>query len=426
MIRAAGLWATLLLALPCRAQESGTGWKPWSPRDEIAPRCSLDAKTFRSAPDSLAVSGNDNPSAYGGWVREVGDLKDGKHYKLTAYYRTEKMTSEPNQVVARIDWLGTRGKRVGYPDYGYLTEPAGDWTRVTIHVPAPEGAARARIELLFGWAPKGTVWWDDISFEEAPPPPKRPVRIGSVAFRPRNTGGKKQSLDAFLDIVDKVGTEKPDVICLGEAITLVGHAQGYAAVAEPVPGPSTEALGERARRHNAYIVAGLVERDGTAIYNTGVLIDRQGKLAGKYRKVYLPREELEGGITPGDSYPVFQTDFGKVGIMICYDVFFTDPAKALAVQGAEILFLPVWGCKYDHMKVRASENHVYVVSAGYDVESAVINPVGEPLHASKESGTVKVIEVDLNQRFVEKWLGDMRARYHKELRWDVPVPAPKK
>lgn len=413
----------LALILSCAAQ--GEGWQAWSPRDEIAPRCVLDTKVFRSAPDALAVHGGGNAAAYGGWTRDFGGVQGGKHYRLTAYYRAQKMTCEANQVVARIDWRGEKGKRVGYPEYGYRIEPAGDWKRVTIHVPAPEGAARARVELLFGWSPEGTVWWDDISFEEAAPPPKRVVRIGSVSFRPRNTGGKKGSLDAFLGMLDKVGAEKPDVACLGEAITLVGHRDGYAAVAEPIPGPSTEAIGEKARKHNMYVVAGLIERDGSAIYNTGVLIDRQGKLAGKYRKVYLPREELEGGITPGRSFPVFETDFGKVGIMICYDVFFTDPAKALAVQGAEILFLPVWGCKYDHMKVRASENHVYVVSAGYDVETAVIDPVGEPLHATKESGVVKVVEVDLNERFVERWLGDMRARFHKELRWDVPVPAPK-
>ena len=83
------------------------------------------------------------------------------------------------------------------------------------------------------------------------------------------------------------------------------------------------------------------EREGAAIYNTAVLLDRTGKLMGKYRKVYLPREEIQGGLTPGNDFPVFDTDFGKVGMMICWDVEYADPARALALNGAEIILLPI-------------------------------------------------------------------------------------
>ncbi len=418
----------LILAASCIAPQDSPappeGWKPWAPREEIRPRCAVDTEVFRSAPDSLSVSGDGNAAAYGGWTRDF-PVEAGKHYRLTAHFRLKDVRHPRLRVLARIDWRDARDRRAGYPDYAWQTEEAGGWTKVTHLVPAPEKAAAARVELLLGWSPEGTVWWDDVTLEESAPPPPRPVRIATVNFRPRNTGGKQGSLDAFLGILDRIGPEKPDVVCLGEAITKVGNNEPYAAVAEPIPGPSTEALGEKARRHGMYVVAGLLEREGNAVYNTGVLIDRGGKLAGKYRKVHIPREEIEGGITPGSSYPVFQTDFGRVGIMICYDVFFTDPAKALAAQGAEIIFVPVWGCKYDQLKVRASENHVVVVSSGYDVETAVINPVGEVLHATKEPETLKVVTVDLAARHVERWLGDMRGRFHKELRWDVPLPEPR-
>jgi len=416
----------LLLALSACAQAQETGaWKPWAAREEIQPRCAVDTEVFRSAPDSLSISGAGNPAACGGWKRDF-PVEAGKHYRLTAYFRAKDVEHERLRILARIDWRDARGNRTGYPDYAWQTDPAGDWTRVTHLVPAPDKAAAARVELSMAWSPRGTVWWDDVTLEQAPAPPPRPVRIGSVSFRPRGMANRKASLDAFLQVLDRIGPEKPDVVCLGEAITKVGNNEPYAAVAEPVPGPSTEALGAKAKQYGMYVVAGLTEREGNAVYNTGVLIDRQGKLAGKYRKVHLPREEIESGITPGDSYPVFQADFGRVGIMICYDIFFTDPAKALAAQGAEIIFAPVWGCKYDQLKVRASENHVVVVSAGYDVETAVINPLGEPLHATKEPGLTKVVTVDLAQRYVEPWLGDMRGRFHKELRWDVPLPEPRK
>lgn len=398
-------------------------WTPWAPREEIQPRCTLDRQVFRSAPDSLCISGDGREAAYGGWAKAF-PVEAGKHYRLTAFFRSRGVRHPRLRILARIDWKDPRGRRAGYPDYAWQTEPAGEWTKLTLLVPAPEKAASARVELTLANDPEGTVWWDDITLEEAPAPPPRLVRIGCVHFRPRNTGSPKGSLEAFLGILDRIGPEKPDIVCLGEAITKVGNNVPYAQVAEPIPGPSTQTLGEKARRYGTYIVAGLTEREGIAVYNTGVLIDREGRLAGKYRKVHLPREEFEAGLTPGKTYPVFDTDFGRVGIMICYDIFFTDPAKALAVQGAEIIFAPVWGCKYDQLKVRASENHVVVVSSGYDVESAVINPVGEVLYATKESGTFQVVTVDLARRYVEPWLGDMRGRFHKELRWDVPIPEP--
>ena len=78
--------------------------------------------------------------------------------------------------------------------------------------------------------------------------------------------------------------------------------------------------------------------------HTSALIGPDGKLVGKYRKVTLPRGEIEAGITPGHDYPVFDTRFGKVGMMICYDGFFPEVARALTIKGAEVIAWPVWGC----------------------------------------------------------------------------------
>jgi predicted amidohydrolase len=207
-------------------------------------------------------------------------------------------------------------------------------------------------------------------------------------------------------------------------MTVVGTRKSYVEVSEPVPGPTTQALGELAKRHNTYVAAGLYERDGVAVYNTAVLIGRKGELVGKYRKVYLPREEIEAGLTAGNSYPVFDTDFGKLGLMICWDVQYADPARALAMAGAEIVLLPIWGGNETLMRARAIENHVFLVSSGYDAPTMVLDPKGETLAMAYTVGSAAVATVDLNRRYEWEWLGEMRGRYMRELRLDVPMKRP--
>ncbi|HEY5226912.1 MAG TPA: carbon-nitrogen hydrolase family protein, partial [Opitutaceae bacterium] len=180
---------------------------------------------------------------------------------------------------------------------------------------------------------------------------------------------------------------------------------------------------EAARRHGLYLVGGLIEREGHAIYNTCVLIDRAGNVAGKYRKVYLPREEIEGGLTPGSDCPVFDTDFGRIGMMVCWDAEYIEPARALGFRGAEVILVPAAGGYLDLLKARALENHTYVVSSGYDVETAIIDPTGSVLFSTKDSSVHKVIQVNLAQRFTDPWLGDMRPRYRTEIRSDLTVPS---
>jgi predicted amidohydrolase len=415
-----------LLAFPCHAQpaqglrvelkdfgQNAPGWSGFAQRDEIRPKFFVDTAHYRSAPDSLAISGDGNPLEYGGWAYPVPGVRGGRYYRLTAYYRADSVPDERRQILVRLDWTDKSGQRTGRPDYAYENSAAGDWTRVTMLVPAPDEAASARIELILGWAPKGTVWWDDITLEEAPTPPDRWVRVGTVSLHPKNN---PDNVGAWLKQIDEIAKEKPDIICLGEEILNEGVSLDYLGTAQPIPGPATARLGESARKYGMYIVAGLIERDGPAAYNTCVLIDRHGNVAGKYHKVYLPREEIEGGLMPGDSCPVFDTDFGRIGMMVCWDAEYVEPARALATQGAEIILVPAAGGYMTLLKARAFENHLFIVSSGYDVESSIIDPEGEVLFETKDSGVNKVIAVNLQKRYTEWWVGDMRPRFHKEMR----------
>ena len=164
-----------------------------------------------------------------------------------------------------------------------------------------------------------------------------------------------------------------------------------------------------------YIVAGILEKKGNTVYNAAVLMDRNGDLAGLYHKVSLPREEIDGGVTPGNSLPVFDTDFGKIGIMICWDVTFPEPARTLAFQGAEVIFLPIWGGHLTLAKARALENQVYLVSSSYDMESAIFDQEGEIMKVATDEKPIAVVEVDLSQRKYWPWLGDFKNRILSEI-----------
>jgi predicted amidohydrolase len=411
------MFSSMLLAAAVSLNPAG--WKPWAPRPEIAPKTFVDKLHHRGRAGALAVSGNSNPAAFGGWQYRAEGVQPGNWYRLRAYYRTEGVPNESLQVLARVDWAGAQGKRAGQPEYGWRTTPEGEWTRVDLEAPAPENAVAAHLQLFLANAPLGTVWWDDISFERIDAPAARPVTVATVNLRPSRTGDPAVSVKQFIQTIEQK-VEKADVILLPEGITVVGTGKTYADVAETIPGPTTTALGEVARRKNAYVAAGIYEREGNTIYNTSILIDRQGNFAGKYRKVYLPREEYEAGITPGSDYPVFRTDFGKLGMMICWDVQYADPARALALGGAEIILMPIWGGNDVLARARAIENHVFLVSSGYDHPSRIIDPAGEVL-ANAEHGAIALATIDLNKRYAHKWLGDMRARFRKELRLDVPV-----
>ena len=393
----------------------------WTPRRETAPRTFLDQVHYLKTPGSLAISGGSNIAACGGWERVVQGIEAGRWYRFVAHYRTEGLRYEPAQVVPRLDWLSSEGKRAGRPDYPYALTPAGDWTRIAIDAPAPPGATAVRVQLLLWNAPTGTLWWDEISLTPVPAPEPRLVTIASINLRPRSTGSAEASVSKFIETVDKIVQRKTDIILLPEAITVIGSGKKYVEVAEPVPGPTTQRLGELARRHNSYVAAGIFEREGVAVYNTAVLLDRSGNLVGKYRKVYVPREETEGGVTPGADYPVFQTDFGKVGMIICWDIQYADPARALALGGAEIILAPIWGGNETLAKARAIENHLFLVSSGYDYPTHVIDPDGKVISVATEEGAAAFATVDLNHRYLNNWLGHMHDRFMKELRLDVPV-----
>ena len=412
------LW--LFLVAIAFAADPAEGWKPWSPRPEIAPRTYVDPLVARGAGGSLAVSGNSNSAAFGGWEREVA-IEPGKWYRLTAFYKPENLTYERGQVVAILDWRTAAGARSGFPEFATRVEGDAAWRKLVAEAPAPADARSVRMQLFLSNAPQGTLWWDGITLEAMPAPAPRPVTIVALNLRPRGDFTPAQSVEQFAQLAEKLAPPKTDLIVLPEGIAAIGTRFHLAEAGEAVPGPTTARLGELARRTKAYVAAGVYERDGVAVYNTAVLIDRAGKFVGKYRKVYLPREEFEGGLTPGADYPVFQTDFGKIGMMICWDVQYADPARALALRGAELIVLPIAGGSTTLAKARAIENQVFLAASGYDFPTEILDPLGAVVAEAPRRGTAAIATIDLNQRYSQEWLGNMRPRFKQEIRLEVPM-----
>jgi predicted amidohydrolase len=249
------------------------------------------------------------------------------------------------------------------------------------------------------------------------------VKVATIYHRPDGNKSAQENVNEFCHWIDRAARSKPDVIVLPEGMTMVGTPLSSADVAEPIPGPTSERMGEMARKHNCYIVACYNEREGKVVYNTAILVDRKGQLVGKYRKLYLPRNEVTDGITPGSEARVFDTDFGKVGMIICWDVQYPEPAQQMALQGAEIVFLPIWGGNEPLIRARAIEDHVFLVTSGYDVPSRIVDPEGNVLATARASdkgeGAVAVAEIDLSRRYVDWWDGYMRAVLMKERRDDL-------
>jgi predicted amidohydrolase len=147
-------------------------------------------------------------------------------------------------------------------------------------------------------------------------------------------------------LLGEAGAAGCDIVCYPEDLQGIAHYGYYledpdlfSGLVETIPGPTTERVAEVARQHRMNVVCGLFEREGDALYTAAVLLGRDGELLGKYRKVHLPAAEA-WTVSHGDAFPVFDTDFGTVGMLICYDILFPEAARALSLNGAELLLNP--------------------------------------------------------------------------------------
>ncbi len=173
------------------------------------------------------------------------------------------------------------------------------------------------------------------------------VKIGLVQMTCGET--PTENLAKAMARIETAAKKGAEIVCLPELFRsryfCQSEDQGNFKLAETIPGPSTDALGEVARRRKVVIVASLFEKRVAGIYhNTAVVIDADGAIAGKYRKMHIPDDPLyyeKFYFTPGDlGFPSFQTRYAKISVLVCWDQWFPEGARAAALAGAQILFYP--------------------------------------------------------------------------------------
>ena len=404
------------------------GWRPFYQRDETSPHFEIHIGGGPDENGGLVIKHDDRKYLDGAWMKTF-EIEGDRHYRVTAHSRTANIANERVNTYVELLFHDEEGGLVHDKTIGVKSRPfyapevqsdKNGWTQFSGIYRAPAAATHATIKLQLRWAPRGQVEWGDVSLVRSGPRPPRKVRLAPANYRPRGGKAARDNLIQLKPHVARAAELNADLVVFGECITLVGTGLSAADVAEPVPGPSTEFLGRLAKKYGLYIVTSLHEREEHLIYNTAVLLSPGGKLVGKYRKVCLARDEYRRGTAPGEKFPVFDTDIGRIGMMICFDVHMPEVARGLAANGAEIIALPIMGGHPALARARAIENQIYLVTSTYGInddwmQSSVWDLGGEMLVRATEKDSVVVAEVDLSeQHFWRANMGEFKGRLRHE------------
>jgi len=274
----------------------------------------------------------------------------------------------------------------------------------------PENCCRVTLELLLFSHHPGSARLSEITLTETGAYVPRKVRLCAVAWD--MIGGEQPK--TFLENVDNVMAEldivcqhKPDVVVFTEAVfqTRKDAARQPLHIYNKLDDPYITALCKKAHQYHTYIVCSILERDADDLKRlTGLLINRDGEIQNIYRKTHLTMGELESGSSLENELPVFQTDFGTVGIQICWDHFFPECSRALMLKGAELLLIPTHGFRKERLVTRAMENGIHVVSAfTFSRGTMIITPNGSVADEAEGKGYA-FAEVDLNEPIWCPWL----------------------
>ena len=234
---------------------------------------------------------------------------------------------------------------------------------------------------------------------------------------------KMENVRTVKTYLEKIKDENPDFVILPEMFCCPYQTENFPIYAEEEGGPIWQQLSAYAKQYGVYLIGGsMPEKDAEGnVYNTCYVFDREGKQIGKHRKVHLFDIDVKGGqtfkesdtLTAGDSDTVFDTEFGKIGVMLCFDIRFPELSRMMVNDGARIVFVPAafnmttgpahWELSF---RTRALDNQIYMVgcapardvSAGYISwgHSIVTDPWGRVTGMLDENEGILLAELDMD------------------------------
>ncbi|KZL89018.1 carbon-nitrogen hydrolase family protein [Clostridium magnum] len=267
------------------------------------------------------------------------------------------------------------------------------------------------------------------------------VKVACVQMEPK-LYDVKANIEKMCDFIHQVmdKDKDTDLIVFPELITS-GYECGreFQNIAETAPGgESMKVIGELAKKYGTNIIYGFPERDENmkdVLYNSSVYINRNSEVSGIYRKVHLFDTE-KSYFRAGCDFPVFDTDFGKIGVMICWDTAFPEVARSYSLKGADLLVVNTnWEKPYSEdwdliTRARAFDNCMYLVAAnrigtdrslGFFGHSKIIDPIGKPIKELNEEveGIISAqLDLDLPRRLRAEYytfFRDRRPELYKSL-----------
>jgi predicted amidohydrolase len=273
------------------------------------------------------------------------------------------------------------------------------------------------------------------------------IRVSCVQMTSRQD--KAANLERAQSLVARASSTGADVVVLPEKWNLIGSADDYRAAAEPLDGPSVEAMSEWARTLGVTLVGGSIteRRDGRdKLSNTSCVFDPEGKLIAVYRKIHLFDVEVGGHVyreseaeEPGTEPVVARAEDWNIGLTVCYDVRFPELYRILALESAELVTVPAHfttptGRDHWHvlLRARAIENQYYVAAAGQVGEtvpgkpaygrSLIVDPWGVVLAQAPDEETVVTAEIDrARMREIRAKLPSLANRQADAYRWPSRV-----
>lgn len=275
----------------------------------------------------------------------------------------------------------------------------------------------------------------------------------NVAVLQMNSGADKNAnIESALDLIDRAAAAGARLAVLPEVWTYLGPDEGNRPSAEPVPGPVTDLLAERARRHGIYIHGGSVletRRNEPGLYNTSVVFNPDGDIIARYSKIHMFDVVLDGDakymesatVTPGDEIVTLEIDDLPVGLAICYDLRFPELFRILALRGARTIILPAaftMTTGKDHWEIliraRAIENEVNFVACGqwgmhppgnwtYG-RSMIVDPWGTVLATAQDGvGIAQATLSDERVSAVRRQIPSLSNRQPEAYRWPEEASA---